>query len=161
MLGLPLSFEVDEAALQAAFFNLQRAHHPDRQSGKTPADRQRNLLQSADINVAYATLKDPLRRAQYLLGLKGLNVVKEGSVAASPSVLQEALEWRERILSGELIEKLNVELNALVEQLTESLGTLFEKEDFSAMAQETLRLGYAIKARQEIAALARRRKTTA
>src|SRR5437870_1297191 len=61
--GLERRFDLDEAALERAYLELSRLLHPDRAK---PKDRTRALALSAAMNAAYATLKDRLKRAEYL-----------------------------------------------------------------------------------------------
>jgi hypothetical protein len=58
---LGLEPDVDAVALRRAYLELAQRHHPDRPGGD--ADEMR------DINAAWATLGDPVRRRQYDLTL--------------------------------------------------------------------------------------------
>jgi len=83
LFGLERRFAIDEAALEKSYLDLSRLLHPDRQlaqrSDESLAKRQqRALALSAAMNQAYGTLKDPTKRAEYLLKLLG------GASAESP-----------------------------------------------------------------------------
>lgn len=92
-LGLEPDFDLDAAALKAAYFAVQQKHHPDKAT--QDAQRMEFLHKSADANAAYQLLKDPLQRLYYMLKLQGHDVLKEGAAPPSPALLMEVMEWRE------------------------------------------------------------------
>jgi len=71
LLGLPRKFDLDEEELHRKFFALNRHAHPDYHTNDSPEVQALSMQVSAAINDAYRTLKDPQRRATYLLGLLG------------------------------------------------------------------------------------------
>ena len=69
-------FDLDVEVLGQRFRTLQREFHPDRYAGR-PASEQRVAAQlSADINAAFDALRDPVRRAGYLLERQGLDLTE-------------------------------------------------------------------------------------
>lgn len=136
------AFGVDKKTLEEAYFKQQRLYHPDRFAGKPAPERQAATARSVDINQAYQTLKDPLKRAQYLLKLQGITVgTDHDSVKPSHELLTEVMEWRET----------GIEVPALKEQQQQSIAKIAEHYRtgaWEAMAQETLRLGYIVKTMQ-------------
>jgi len=98
LLGLSVSYPIDEAALQRAYIGKQREFHPDKQSGKDPVARQKALLQSMDVNAAYQALKHPVRRAEHLLALNGVTVNSEmDSHKPDMALLMESMQMREAL----------------------------------------------------------------
>ena len=71
LFDLPRDFRVDSKALEARYLALQVETHPDRFATAADAERRRALQWATHINEAYQTLKKPLSRARYLLGLLG------------------------------------------------------------------------------------------
>lgn len=68
--GLPRQLVVDGDALQQRFYELSREHHPDFHQA-APSERQaETLATSALVNRAYRTLREPLARLEYLIGLE-------------------------------------------------------------------------------------------
>ena len=61
-----------------------------------------SLRRATDLNQAYKTLKDPVQRAEYLLGLVGVDVGREdgGGPKAAPAFLMEIMELREGLLEA-------------------------------------------------------------
>ena len=134
--SLPVAFEIDLSALEAAYFKAQRQFHPDRFVGKPATEKLAALQKSMDINKAYETLKDPLKRARYLLSLQGIIVgTANDSIRPSPALLTEIMELREEEVKLEEIELLKAEC---LQKIAES----YKQSDFEKMAQEVLRLGY-------------------
>ena len=69
-LGLPRLLTIDERTIEARFYEMSRAFHPDFYQTKTDAEQGISLRNSALLNTAYKTLKDPIRRAEYLVQLE-------------------------------------------------------------------------------------------
>jgi molecular chaperone HscB len=102
--GLPRKLGIDAAALQRRFYELSRQHHPDFHQA-APADEQARVLEtSARVNAAYRTLRDPIKRVQYLVRLEeGGERAAEGAEpdgrkeAAPPDLLAEMFEIQEAL----------------------------------------------------------------
>src|SRR3954454_8719783 len=90
-LGLPRRFRLDPAELERNYLARSREVHPDF-TGDDPA----SLTESAALNEAYSTLRDPFRRAEYLLTVEG--GPSAGDVKQMPpEFLEEMLDLRMRI----------------------------------------------------------------
>jgi molecular chaperone HscB len=70
---------LDLAALEKEFHRLSRKLHPDRFARASENEREWSLADTALLNDAYRTLKDPLRRTEYLLKLNGAEIGEENS----------------------------------------------------------------------------------
>ncbi len=70
---------LDLAALEHEFHRLSRRVHPDRFARAGENERQWSLADTALLNDAYRTLKDPLRRTEYLLKLEGAEIGEQHS----------------------------------------------------------------------------------
>jgi len=77
--GLEQKLNLDLAALEQEFHRLSRKVHPDRFARGNDNERQWSLADTALLNDAYRTLKDPLRRTEYLLKLEGAEIGEEHS----------------------------------------------------------------------------------
>ncbi len=97
LFGLDVGFEVDEALLSQRYRELQRAIHPDRYANAPDRERRLAVQRAAEINDAYQILRDPLKRARYLLELKGVRWENERSTTTDPTFLMEQMELRESL----------------------------------------------------------------
>jgi len=96
ILGIPRGFRVDERDLETRYRELSRLFHPDRHAGRSAAERRAALEKMVQINEAYRTLREPVRRAAYLLSLRGLELGEtDGSKHLPPDFLMEVMERRE------------------------------------------------------------------
>ncbi len=108
VLGLGRAYELDERALEESFRALSRKLHPDRFARATPRERRFSLEQTTILNDAYRTLRDPVRRAEHLLQLRGVKLAGEerrgpGEAPALPQeFLEQALEDREKLLEAKM-----------------------------------------------------------
>jgi molecular chaperone HscB len=135
LFGLPRSFALDEKALQQKYLKLQREFHPDRAA---PEQKLAMLQKSADINEAYRILKNPIERAEYLLG--------ETKEKPSQTLLMEAMEQREELAEAntsaalDTLKKANQNATELcLQSLTKNIDT-----------QTVLRLKYLTKFAEEL-----------
>jgi molecular chaperone HscB len=157
-LGLPAALEIDAGALDKAYFARQRQWHPDRFVGKPPEERAKASIEAAALNDAYRTLKDPLSRAVYLAGLKGVELPGDGKTIDDPELLMEAMEAREELHEAGSIEAVDALAAKVRDDLRESLAgleSLFLANDKPAIRKALLRLRYLDKFSEE----ARARRT--
>jgi molecular chaperone HscB len=77
VLGLDRGFQIDLPALEQEFYRLSRKVHPDRFARASEKEREWSLADTALLNDAYRTLKDPLHRTEYLLKLEGAEIGEE------------------------------------------------------------------------------------
>jgi len=92
---MPVRYAVDPARLEAGYRELQSQVHPDRFASATEADRRAAMQWAAAANEAYRTLRDPVDRARYLLGLKGFDTEEETNTSMPADFLMQQMEWRE------------------------------------------------------------------
>jgi molecular chaperone HscB len=72
-LGVPRRLNLDASELEQRFRALSRQFHPDYFYNATPIERRASLERSSYLNDAYRTLKNPIARVEYLLGLEGFS----------------------------------------------------------------------------------------
>jgi molecular chaperone HscB len=77
--GLVPRLDLDLGMLEHQFHKLSRKLHPDRFARATPQEKEWSLADTALLNDAYRTLKDPIRRTEYLLKLHGAEIGEEHS----------------------------------------------------------------------------------
>lgn len=90
-------FQIDPAALDQLWKQLQRQVHPDHFSSQGAADKRLAMQWSVRVNEAYQRLKNPLRRAAYLCELNGAPIRAEDNTAMPPAFLMQQMQWREEL----------------------------------------------------------------
>jgi len=145
-LGMAPSFDLDDEKLEKQYLGFQRVLHPDRFSGKPAKERVIAEQQAVALNEAYETLNDPLKRATYLLRLKGVNSeVAEEKTVNDPVLLMEAMEKREALSeaeSADAIEELMISAGATAIQLLRDISLAFAADDLAAANRSVLRFKY-------------------
>jgi len=96
-LGIEPRFDLDLAALELRHRELSKALHPDRYAGAPAAERRLSLSRAIDVNEAFRTVKDPIRRAEALLRRAGAAVGETGEPRPEPALLMEMMEVREEL----------------------------------------------------------------
>jgi molecular chaperone HscB len=97
LFGLPARFDVDMAALDAAYRDVQGRVHPDRFVNATDAEKRVAMQWATRANEAYQTLKNPQKRAHYLCELNGVDLQTESNTAMPMAFLMQQMEWREEL----------------------------------------------------------------
>jgi molecular chaperone HscB len=137
VLGVPQVFAVDLAELERRYKDTTKILHPDRYARADARARRASLERSVQLNEAWRTLKDPIRRAEYLLSLNGVDM---GEMAAGSRVdqsgdrttlpvpqvlLMEVLELRETLAEAQSNKDLR-EIEALVAKVRSRLETVMD-----------------------------------
>jgi molecular chaperone HscB len=117
------TFLIDIIALASRFRELQSATHPDRFVSANDADKREAMARATEVNEAYQTLRDPVRRAMYMLWLKGINAMDEKNTSMPHAFLVEQIDWREAIADAKLkedtdrLEEMGIELASVLQSL--------------------------------------------
>ncbi|MCB0531960.1 MAG: Fe-S protein assembly co-chaperone HscB [Saprospiraceae bacterium] len=99
--NIPVSFQVDEAALRRIFYQNSKKFHPDFHT-LSDAGQQAEMLEMATLNnEAYQTLLDPDKRMRYILKINGL-LEDEGKLPIPQDFLMEMMEINEGLMELEL-----------------------------------------------------------
>ena len=132
--GLPETYDLDVQALRTQVLALQKGLHPDRFANAEPTVRRYSLEWSTRLNEALAILRDPLRRADYLLQRQGVGALGEQVKVADPALLMTQMIYRERLedlvaahdLSGmeALRQEVDTAVTGVVQRLRGLLGIL-------------------------------------
>jgi molecular chaperone HscB len=126
------SFAIDLGTLASKYRNLQSATHPDRFAAATDAERRAAVEKATEVNEAYQTLRDPVRRAMYLLWLKNVNGMDEKNTSMPHAFLVEQIEWREAIADAKLkedpdrLEEMMLELTSILQSLGDTFSAAYE-----------------------------------
>lgn len=145
LFGLPRRFEMDEAALMAAFHAQQNLVHPDRHVHLPEHERRLAMQWATRVNEGFATLRKPLLRAHYLLQLAGVDVGLDTNTAMPADFLMQQLEWREAIdearMAGDIaaLEQLHKQMRAENRRLLDDVAQQLDHAADYAAAAETVR----------------------
>lgn len=133
VLGLPARYDLDLVELSARHRELSRALHPDRYQGRGASERRQALNKAIEVNDAFRSLKDPVKRAELLLARLGVSVGEQVERQMSPDFLMEIMELREKL--GDLrrardlegVEVLSHKVEAQRRHVAESLEAGFRE----------------------------------
>jgi molecular chaperone HscB len=95
--GLPQKLTIDLADLEQRFHSLSWKLHPDNFMRASEDERQLSLDRSSQLNDAYRTLRDPVARVEYLLGLAGMRREGQKKQQAPAELLEEVFELNESL----------------------------------------------------------------
>jgi len=165
LFALPVKFDIDIASLSARYQDLQRSIHPDNFTNTTDREKRLSMQQASVINEAYQSLKDPLKRAQYILGLSGVDVNSESNTVMDTSFLMQQMELREalddimgaveplvalEVFSKDIEARINDSISQLQEYFKESTAdSLKQAESLSLQLQFLYRLREEAEDREE------------
>ena len=114
LFSLPPKLALDAASLEKAFYKLSREFHPDRFASKSAEEQAEATDRSSQLNDAYRTLRDPIRRTEYLLEQEGVEL-EEQSVKATEAA-RAAGTQKKQIVPPDLLEEA-FELNMQLEEM--------------------------------------------
>ena len=112
--GFPRKLNLDTAVLEKEFYALSRRLHPDVFAQAESTERAWSLEQSSMLNDAYRTLKDPIKRTEYLLRLEGVELEEQSKQATEKA--RATGELKQQVVPPDLLEEV-FELNMHLEEL--------------------------------------------
>ena len=139
--GLPRRLNVDTAILERDFYDLSRKLHPDLSARADAREQEWSLEQSSLLNDAYRTLKDPIKRTEYLLRLEGVELEEQSKAATEkaratgqikkqvvpPDLLEEVFELNMQLEELRMQKKIGEDDPALIEEIGKQKLELEEK----------------------------------
>ena len=112
--SLPRKLNIDVSALEREFYRLSRKLHPDLYARASGQEQEWSLEKSSQLNDAYRTLKDPIARTQYLLGLEGVKLEEQSKAATEQA--RASGEEKKQVVPPEMLEEV-FELNMQLQEL--------------------------------------------
>jgi molecular chaperone HscB len=112
--GLPPKLDLAVKILEKDFYDLSRRLHPDLNARADSKEQEWSLEQSSLLNDAYRTLKDPIKRTEYLLHLEGVELEEQSKNATEQA--RSTGEVKKQIVPPDLLEEV-FELNLQLEEL--------------------------------------------
>ncbi|GGP54359.1 co-chaperone HscB [Shewanella saliphila] len=136
LFNLEPAFDIDTALLAERYRELQRAVHPDKFANDTEQQKMLSVQRTAQINDGYQTLKNPLRRAEHMLSLRGIELSHETTTLKDGAFLMQQMEWREALEDiqhsqqpQDLIDELYDSFSEFESSLSVQLATLLASND--------------------------------
>ena len=123
LFGLDNKFVVDLAVLSEVYQKLQKSVHPDRYAHASSQEQLMAVQKSATINEAYQTLKNPLKRAEYMLKLRGTDMPSEQASFGDTSFLMRQMELREMLAEVKFAD----DVDAAIFEVSQTLEVEFEQ----------------------------------
>jgi len=139
--------KLDEEDLQRRFYELSRKWHPDRFGRKSAQEQAQALEATSLLNDGYRTLRDPIKRAEYLLTEEGFPIGEQRSKEVPPELLEEVFELNmmlEELKGGDesarpQLENAKQSFTAMRDEIDRELETLFARYDAAESASESAR----------------------
>lgn len=122
LFGLEEKFNIDTEQLTQVYQKLQRSVHPDRFAHASAQEQRLAVQKSSMINDAFQTLKKPLKRAEYILTLRGTELPNEQSTFKDASFLMRQMELREMLAEVKFAD----DIDAAVFEANQTLESEFE-----------------------------------
>jgi len=146
--GLRRKLNVNTVQLEREFYELSRKLHPDLSARADKQEQEWSLQQSSHLNDAYRTLKDPIRRTEYLLQLEGVELEEQSKTATEkaratgeikkqvvpPDLLEEVFELNMQLEELRMQKKLGEDDPALIEEIGKQKLELEEK--YESLSEE-------------------------
>ncbi len=123
LFGLPVGYVLDTGELAARYRELQRVVHPDRFANASEQEQRLALQQATQVNEAYETLRDPLRRALYMLELAGVDTHQETATTRDTEFLMQQMELREALAGVRGADDPGAELDRLMRDIRRMIET--------------------------------------
>ena len=146
LLALPISFEINKNKLNDNYHEIQKSIHPDNYANSSDAERRLSVQKAALVNDALATLKDPLKRAIYLLSLHDVELDEHGN-KMDPMFLMEQIELRENLSQIEkhddplsVLDEILSDVQSKIKKIVSDLTKLFQQILSDELNQEREKL---------------------
>ncbi|CUR53715.1 Co-chaperone protein HscB [Serratia symbiotica] len=120
---LPIFYSISNNLIRSRFQDLQRKFHPDRFYYQLEKERLIALKTTLILNKAYSILKDPLKRAEYILSLFNIDYHHKKNTIFDNIFLHTQIELfdefdsikNKKNMENSLI-KFNIKLNNIIKQ---------------------------------------------
>jgi molecular chaperone HscB len=146
--GLEPRLNLDLGMLEHQFHKLSRRLHPDRFARAAENEKQWSLADTALLNDAYRTLREPIHRTEYLLKLHGAEIGEEhaGKGRIDPSrvpadLLEEVFDLNMQLEEMRMAKKMgetDAELENSLQDAKKKFDGLMDDVDQDLRAQWTV-----------------------
>jgi molecular chaperone HscB len=168
--GVERRYAVDVTDLERRYKDMTKVLHPDRFARADERARRASLKRSIQLNEAWRTLKDPVRRAEYLLSLAGVEVGDENGTTkrvdgqkvrlpVAPALLMEVMELREGLAEARAagnharVQVLATDVRRRRESAMRAVASVFAQKapDLEAVARDLVAVRYYARFLDEVA----------
>lgn len=142
-LGLHRDFVVDRALLDRQYAGFRQRVGPDRFAERSLRERDLARQQAGALEEAYETLRDPVKRAVYLLRTLGRHVDVAAAGGDDPALLGEVAELAEALAdadSAETVDRLADRVDAEAERCQQLMAEAFAVDELDLVATLVVRL---------------------
>jgi molecular chaperone HscB len=117
LFGLSVGFVIDAEELAQRYRELQKVVHPDRFAAADELSQRLSMQLATQVNEAYKTLREPLRRARYMLELYGIDIDEHQAGFADAEFLAEQMALREALAGVRSAAAPQAELDRLLDEI--------------------------------------------
>ena len=145
LFDLSIAYGLDVSVLEQRYREVQGRVHPDKHAHLSDAEKRVSMQLATQANEAFQTLKSPLKRAQYLLHLRGVDPQIERNTAMPMAFLVQQLECREAVAEARqaqdmaALEDLHHELRSEMKNEFVLLGQQLDINTDNEEAAQTVR----------------------
>lgn len=147
--GMPVNFQLDKAILADRHRELMSQFHPDKFTQSDSLSKRQAAQMAALLNESYTTLKSPLNRAGYMLGLVGLDDKADSETSSDGAFLMQQLELREQIDEASssndpfsVLEKARSQASEIEAQLYKEFEQFYNAEQFDQSREAWVKLKF-------------------
>lgn len=127
LFGLAEQLQLDLHELGEKYRELQSENHPDRFASANEKEKLQAVQYTSLINQAYDTLKSPMKRAGYLLSLRGIDPEQVDQSDLGMDLLMEQMQLRESLDELPQDESALPELEGLKKEVVEKMQARQQK----------------------------------
>jgi molecular chaperone HscB len=160
LFGLNPDFNLDAERLKARQQQLLATCHPDRFVNASDREKRLSVQMASWVNQANETLRDPVKRAAYLLQVSGVEAGDESETTSDTGFLMEQIELREEIeacRSGDdalhCCDQISLKLDHRASQLAQEFVSNFAASDLEAARQSGRKMQFIQRIQQQLSDL--------
>ena len=160
LFDLQPSYQLDLAQLQLRQQSLQSDCHPDRFVNAGEREKRISVQMASWVNQAFETLSDPVKRANYLLELGGLEALDESETTSDTAFLMEQIELREQIDACrqsddalDCCDRVAADLQDRARLLSDEFLQQFDKGELTAARQISQKMQFIQRIQQQLGEL--------
>ncbi|WP_434359084.1 co-chaperone HscB [Parasalinivibrio latis] len=158
LFGLPFQFELDGSSLSSTYRELQRKFHPDNFATAGEREKLEAVQRAAQINDAFQTLKDPVRRAEYMLAENQVDIRAEQQTMQDPEFLMQQMMLREELEeisdstdAEDMLFDFDGRIQVMFKSLVSELKASLDGQAWDDAAVIVRKLKFVVKLKDEIA----------